>query len=125
MNRLCRRHWQLVLLILCVNARIAGAAEIEYVRSEAHIAARDGVKLYTVVFRPKEQKGPLPFILNRTPYGARPLEPFRTNPVLAREGYLFVFQDIRGRFDSEGEFRMMRPPRDRRDPKATDEASDT
>ena len=44
---------------------------------------------------------------------------------LIREGYIFVFQDIRGRYKSEGKFVMMRPPRDQSDPKAIDEGTDT
>ena len=49
----------------------------------------------------------------------------RHTPRLAEEGFIFVFQDIRGRFDSEGQFVMLRPPRDKKDAKAIDESTDT
>jgi putative CocE/NonD family hydrolase len=85
------------------------------------------VKLHTVIFIPKDAAGPLPFLLMRTPYGApeSPL-PLKAAPYheLVAEGYIFVFQDIRGRYKSEGAFVMQRPPRDRRDPRAIDESTD-
>jgi uncharacterized protein len=88
---------------------------------------RDGIKLNTVIFAPKTNGSPLPFFFVRTPYGvpgsARILaaDAYRE---LAAEGYIFVFQDIRGRYRSEGRFVMMRPPRDRRDRQAVDESTD-
>ena len=96
-------------------------------RSEAMIPARDGVRLNTSIFAPKNA-GQLPFLLLRTPYG---IEDWPNSAFtgylkdLAEEGYIFVFQDIRGRFKSEGQFVMSRPPRDSRDPKAIDESTDT
>ncbi|MDB5306594.1 MAG: X-Pro dipeptidyl-peptidase [Gemmataceae bacterium] len=97
-------------------------------RTEALVSMRDGVKLYTTVYAPKETKGPLPVILLRTPYGidGRPERLFRNYlKDLAHDGYVFAFQDVRGRFKSEGTFVMTRPARDPADPKAVDEASDT
>jgi putative CocE/NonD family hydrolase len=90
------------------------------------VAMRDGVKLYTAVWAPKDAKGPLPFILLRTPYSADGNAFTLTNYLkeLAEEGYIFVFQDIRGRYKSEGQFVMMRPPRDPADAKAIDEGTD-
>ena len=76
---------------------------------------RDGVRLHTAVYTPKDVKGPLPFVFLRTPYGIAdfPTRAFRNYlKELAEEGYLFVFQDIRGRHKSEGKFAMSRPPRD-------------
>jgi putative CocE/NonD family hydrolase len=99
-----------------------------FTRTEAKIAMRDGVQLHTTIHVPKEVKGPLPFILLRTPYGidGRPERFFRSYLAdLVREGYIFVFQDIRGRHKSEGQFVMVRPPRDKADPKAIDESTDT
>jgi putative CocE/NonD family hydrolase len=99
----------------------------EFTVTEAMVPMRDGVKLHTVVFAPKKAAGPLPFLFMRTPYGApesaRPLTAVSYRE-LVDEGYIFVFQDIRGRFKSEGTFIMQRPPRDRRDPRAVDESSD-
>ncbi|MBP1659650.1 MAG: hydrolase CocE/NonD family protein [Candidatus Aminicenantes bacterium] len=108
------------------DGQAAGPAR-EFSTTRAMIPMRDGVKLHTVIFTPKDAAGPLPFLLLRTPYGApaAPLalnaEPYRE---LVAEGYIFVYQDIRGRFKSEGAFVMQRPPRDRRDPRAIDESTD-
>jgi putative CocE/NonD family hydrolase len=103
------------------------AAPSPFTKMEAMIPMRDGVRLHTVVFEPASAAGRLPFLLLRTPYGAPssalPLasEPYQE---LVEEGYIFVFQDVRGRYRSEGDFVMLRPPRDRRDPGAIDESTD-
>ncbi len=103
------------------------AATPEFTITQAMVPMRDGAKLHTVIFAPKTASTPLPFLFMRTPYQA----PETTRPWAAEsyadlvaEGYIFVFQDIRGRFKSEGQFVMMRPPRDRRDPRAVDESTD-
>lgn len=93
----------------------------------AMVPMRDGVKLNTIVFSPNRADGPWPLLVFRTPYGAPAdssplaLERYRA---LVDSGYIFVFQDIRGRYKSEGTFVMMRPPRDKRDPRAVDESTD-
>ncbi|HUT08778.1 MAG TPA: CocE/NonD family hydrolase [Candidatus Latescibacteria bacterium] len=105
----------------------APAAGPKFTEMRAMIPMRDGVKLNTIILTPAKAVPPLPFLLMRTPYGApespRPLtfEPYKE---LVDEGYIFVFQDIRGRYKSEGTFVMQRPPRDRRDPRAIDESTD-
>src|SRR5262249_40082813 len=69
-----------------------------FTRSTASIPMRDGVTLHTIVYEPKEQKGKLPFILLRTPYGIDARGPQSLKEYLkdlADEGYIFVFQDIR------------------------------
>jgi putative CocE/NonD family hydrolase len=93
---------------------------------EAMIPMRDGVKLHTLIFSPKTIEGPLPIIMSRTPYGiagsaARLNGSYKE---LADDGYIFIFQDIRGRFGSEGTFVMQRPVRDRSDGRSIDEATD-
>jgi len=96
--------------------------------SEVMIPMRDGVKLHTTIFAPKDASGKLPFILTRTPYGiAGANRALKTSYAeLADDGYIFVFQDIRGRYTSEGQFVMLRPLRkNKNDPKAIDEATDT
>lgn len=95
--------------------------------SDVLIPMRDGVRLHTMIFTPRTQREDLPIILTRTPYGiAGAAGNFATSYAeLADEGYAFVFQDIRGRFKSEGQFVMLRPPRDHKDAKAIDESSDT
>ncbi len=104
----------LVVFAPAVAAQIAApAAAPEYTYSQAMIPSRDGVKLNTVIFAPKNQAGPLPFMFIRTPYGVpgAGFSPNRGYPELAAEQYIFVLQDIRGRYKSEGEFVMLRPPR--------------
>jgi uncharacterized protein len=101
---------------------------LTYARQEVSIPMRDGIKLNTVIFAPKDSKEPLPFIFLRTPYGVSGL-PSPNNRAytsdLARDGYIFVFQDIRGRYKSEGTFVMQRPVRDKTNPAAIDESTDT
>jgi putative CocE/NonD family hydrolase len=98
-----------------------------FTRTETMIAMRDGVKLNTDIYVPKMVKGPLPFIMMRTPYGSeRSAKRFFVDYLkdLEKEGYIFVLQDIRGRYKSEGTFVMARAPRDKSDPKAVDESTD-
>ena len=84
-----------------------------YLMSEAMIEMRDGAKLYTTIFTPTGQAGPLPFVMRRSPYSADSNRSVNTingyMKDLAEDGYIFVFQDIRGRYRSDGEFDMMRP----------------
>lgn len=92
------------------------------------IPMRDGVRLNTVFFVPRNSKETLPFLFLRTPYGVSDMiSPNRNSYLedLARDGYIFVFQDIRGRYKSEGKFEMQRFMRDKKDPKAIDESTDT
>ena len=101
---------------------------VKFTRTEARIEMRDGAHLYTVILAPENQTEALPLILNRTPYGVKGWSSGRLNGArkeLVQEGFIFVFQDIRGKFDSEGEFVMVRPPRAARDAKSVDESTDT
>ena len=79
---------------------------------EAMIPMRDGVRLHTVWFVPREASGPLPILLERTPYGTpdRSAQVSRAYPELVADGYVFAFQDVRGKYASEGTFVMLRPP---------------
>src|SRR5215831_7017871 len=99
--------------------------------TNAMIPMRDGVRLNTNIFVPKNSAKPLPIILERTPYNAP--ESARgwaqgRYAALAADGYIFVFQDIRGRYKSEGQFVMQRAPvsllGEKNDPKAVDEVTD-
>jgi putative CocE/NonD family hydrolase len=104
------------------------AAPLTYTRHDEMIRMRDGVRLYTQVFTPTESAEKLPFVLNRTPYGVGNMDSARLHnslAELAEEGYIFVLQDIRGRFKSEGQFVMLRQPREPGDKKAIDESTDT
>ena len=101
---------------------------VAFKRTELMIPMRDGVKLFTVVLTPETQTTNLPIYMERTPYGVAGWSGARLNgakPELVRDGYIFVFQDIRGRSDSEGVFEMLRPLRDKRDAKSIDESTDT
>jgi uncharacterized protein len=102
--------------------------KVEYTRQEVMIPVRDGIKLHAVILRPKDYTTPLPFLMERTPYGVDGNTPESINPrqpELAASRYIFVFEDIRGRFKSEGTFVMSRPMADHRDPKLVDEGTDT
>jgi putative CocE/NonD family hydrolase len=99
----------------------------DYQRTEAMIPMRDGVKLHTVILKPADLAGPLPFLIQRTPYGVEGVNSTSfaySRPELARAGYIYVGQDIRGRYKSEGEFVMSRPLADHKDGKAVDESTD-
>ncbi|MEO8634381.1 MAG: CocE/NonD family hydrolase [Gemmatimonadales bacterium] len=91
------------------------------------IPMRDGAHLHTRVFRPKTGSEALPFVMLRTPYGiegaSRQFRVYLKD--LAADGYIFVFQDIRGRYTSEGQFVMNRPLSDLKDAKGVDETTDT
>jgi putative CocE/NonD family hydrolase len=94
--------------------------------AEEMIPMRDGVKLHTLVFTPEGLQGKLPILFLRTPYGidGRAASFRTTYKELVDDGYIFVFQDLRGKFKSEGGFVMTRPPRDPADPKSIDEGTD-
>ena len=99
----------------------------DYQRSEVMIPVRDGVKLHAVILKPSDIAAPLPFLIQRTPYGVDGTSRasfFRGRPELARAGYIYVGEDVRGRYKSEGEFVMSRPMADHHDPKAVDESTD-
>src|ERR1044071_1574063 len=96
--------------------------------TENMIRMRDGVRLYAQVYAPSQATEPLPILLLRTPYGTGPLNAARMAaalPELMADVYIIVVQDIRGRFKSEGQFVMLRQPRDPGDKKAIDESTDT
>jgi putative CocE/NonD family hydrolase len=99
-------------------------------KTEVMIAARDGVKLHTEIYAPKDAKESLPIVLERTPYGLNDDEKGFSRKLdryveMIPDDYIFVFQDIRGRYGSEGKFVMNRPVRDAKDAKAVDEGTDT
>ena len=90
------------------------------------IPMRDGVRLNTSVCEPKGTHPPVPILITRTPYGVAGDTMVRTDyRFLAADGYAFVFQDIRGRYKSEGQFYMNRPLHAASDAKGTDESTDT
>jgi uncharacterized protein len=106
-------------------------ATSEYTRSEVMMPMRDGANLHAVILRPagSENTGePLPFLMTRTPYGTDHNTSKGVNsskPELAASGYIFVFADIRGRYESEGKFVMNRAIVAHTTPKDVDETTDT
>ena len=87
---------------------------LQYTARVAEIPMRDGVTLHTEILIPSGASQPLPFLLRRTPYGVGTASPKMLTggyKELAEDGYIFVMQDIRGRFRSQGTFVMQRPLR--------------
>jgi len=117
----------LVLVGALATTYPAGVMEDPYVASDVMIPMRDGVKLHAKIFTPRAQTEALPFLLERTPYGVAESGKALDGSLkpLADEGYIFVFEDLRGKFGSEGTFVMQRPARDPSDKKALDEGTDT
>ena len=102
-----------------------------YTKYEYRIAMRDGVRLFTAVYVPKDRSHSYPFLIDRTPYSVAPygVDHYRTqlgpSPEFDKSGYIFVFQDVRGRFMSEGVFTEMRPHIDNKKSKTdVDDSSD-
>jgi putative CocE/NonD family hydrolase len=91
----------------------AGSRIGDYVGGDVMIPMRDGVRLHAEVWRPKTAMGKLPILMQRSPYGfglARVGRSFDAEyKELAKDGFIFVLEDIRGRFGSEGDFVMLRP----------------
>jgi putative CocE/NonD family hydrolase len=135
-----RRHTSLARVAAAVGfAGIAYAAagvpqmppyEEILARTEAMVPMRDGVRLYTEILTPRRTNGAVPILFERTPYGVLDDEHGIARGVrgldsLLQDGYVLVFQDIRGRYKSEGEFVMQRKPRtNRADPRVVDESTD-
>ena len=103
-----------------------------YAKFEYRIAMRDGVRLFTAVYAPNDRSRTYPILLYRTPYSSRPYGPDRyrsslgPTPEFARDGYIFVYQDVRGRYMSEGEFVQLTPHLpEKLTPQEIDESTDT
>lgn len=125
--------------MLAISILKIGSAQDEifssYKKTSAMIGMRDGVKLYTVVLSPADAKKPVPILITRTPYGASVPIPDDTVVTitpqnfnyynLAKEGYIFVFQDIRGKYKSEGTMQIHQPLIHAQQKGAVDESTDT
>ncbi len=122
---------RIAVLLLCLVARVfaqSPQSQGYFKYQKVMIPMRDGVKLETVILTPRDQQSALPIYFSRTPYGVPKEDAFAgfhpdADSVYA-DGYIRVVQNIRGRFESEGSFEMVRPPRSLRNPKATDEVTD-
>jgi putative CocE/NonD family hydrolase len=136
----CCKHLFLALLIAIFSASLAAqgkpdAPEFEvkehYTKYEYRIPMRDGVRLFTSVYAPKDSSHTYPFLINRTPYDVGPYgeDQYRKrlgpSPEFDKAGYIFVNQDVRGRWMSEGTFVEMRPHIDNKKSKQdVDDSSD-
>ncbi len=125
-NRL--RPFLYVFILIVTAAAVHGqetpASPFKF--QEVMVPVRDGVHLQTVILTPVDQKGPLPILFRRSPYGVPAAAPPRVPPPfkeLVADGYIFVFQNLRGRFKSEGVFNLSSAV-DLKDPKATNETTD-
>jgi len=103
-----------------------------YTKHEYRIPMRDGTRLFTEVYVPKDQSQRWPILLLRTPYSVRPygVDQYKPDlgpsPLLGKQGYIFAYQDVRGRWMSEGEFVNMRPHLPvKTGPAEVDESTDT
>src|SRR6185503_19170709 len=123
---------KIVVLLFILSHVFCDAQIAKYKKTTAMIPMRDGVKLFTVIYSPISSSGTYPFMIERTPYGA--LESSKDTAdfsnatgykEMAVEGYIFVFQDIRGKYKSEGQMEMNKPVYHTADPKAIDESTDT
>lgn len=128
----------LFIAIACATAMAQNADSLYgvqyYDKSEVQITMRDGVKLFTAIYSPKDKSKTYPILMQRTCYSVAPYGPGQYKRLLGpskyalRDGYIFVYQDVRGRWMSEGEFDNMRPNipgNDRKNKTAVDESSDT
>ena len=103
-----------------------------YTKHEYYIPMRDGIRLFTAVYIPKDRSVSYPILLNRTPYSVSPYgtDRYRDNigpsPLCAKEGFIIAYQDVRGRWMSEGVFEHVRPHRPvKSNAKEIDESTDT
>ncbi len=124
----------LLLVILCKGIYAQVETISSYTKKTYMIPMRDGVKLFTVVLSPTNNTKPFPLLIQRTPYGADfPLqedstlniELFGSRESMAKEGYIFVGQDIRGKFKSEGTMQIHQPLVHSTQKGAIDESTDT
>jgi hypothetical protein len=128
-----------IVLILLAGEAMAQVPDSVLVRQrydkmEVYIPMRDGVKLFTSIYIPKDKSKTYPFLMQRTCYSVAPYGPDKFRKTLGPskyalyDGYIFVYQDVRGRWMSEGVFDNMTPNIPGNDPKnkkAVDESSDT
>ncbi|MGO8677128.1 MAG: CocE/NonD family hydrolase [Limisphaerales bacterium] len=112
------------------KATAAWLAE-HYVKFEFRIPMRDGVRLFTCAYAPKDDSQTWPILLTRTPYALKPYgadnygQPSGSFESFARDKFILVTQDVRGRYGSEGQYVHVRPFNPEKGPKEADESSDT
>ena len=137
MKRVRIRVWMAIVALavaVTATAQEQKAARPElpklFEKKEALIPMRDGVKLHTEIYTPRDAQGALPILFERTQYGVSGGPQGYSGHLFAAQdlyadGYIFVYQDIRGRYGSEGKFEMNRPLHDPKYAKGVDESTDT
>jgi predicted acyl esterase len=133
-----RKFAGLIALIVLFWAAVAQSQERadpvagNYTKTEQVISMRDGVKLFTSIYSPRDTSRKYPIMLNRTPYSVAPYgadaykESLGPSSLFQNERYIFVYQDVRGRLMSEGEYENIRPHKTKKSgPKDIDESTDT
>jgi len=130
---------RILFLLFIISTLIAKAENKDsiwvrnnYTKKEIYITMRDGVRLFTSIYIPKDTKEKHPFLFTRTPYSCRPYGEDKFSAFwnsyrmrYLKEGYIMVTQDVRGRWMSEGKFEDVRPFNPDKKGKEIDEASDT
>jgi putative CocE/NonD family hydrolase len=133
------RFFFISVLLVLATATLSSLARTDqvdvktfYTKIEQQIPMRDGVKLFTTIYAPKDQSQKYPIMLNRTPYSVSPYganaykEALGPSENFQKEKFIFVYQDVRGKFMSEGEWVEVRPYIPKKNgPKDIDESSDT
>ncbi len=120
-----------VLFMFSAQAQDTFKVADYYTKNEVYIEMRDGIKLHTTIYSPKDTSKSYPILMQRTPYSSRPYgdDKFRRsigpNAQLMKEGNIIVYQDVRGRWMSEGVYDNMRPYIPNKKGNEIDEASDT
>ena len=117
--------------IYAQSSQDTGYIRQHYTKTETYVTMRDGKRLFTSIYTPKDQSTKYPILMTRTPYNVGPYgasaykRSLGQNPFLEKEGFIFVYQDVRGRWMSEGDFVDVRPIIDNKKANQTDESSDT
>jgi putative CocE/NonD family hydrolase len=123
--------------VWCISAKAQSSADSAYTRQnytkmEKYITMRDGKRLFASIYLPKDQSKKYPIIMTRTPYNVGPYgenaykRTLGQNMLLEKEGFIFVYEDVRGRWMSEGDFIDVRPiTSDKKGSKDVDESTDT
>src|SRR5262245_36668274 len=132
------RSWGAVLITVIAALTVSTLAQTSdkvkagYSKAEHRIVMRDGVKLFTTVYMPKDTSQSYPILLTRTPYSVAPYgedayrDSLGPSAAFADEKYIFVYQDVRGRYMSEGNFQWMTPYKPKKSgPTDVDESTDT
>ena len=130
-----KKLFSIIVILYCLQATAQTNTDFvkeNFIKIDTVIKMRDGIKLYTVIYVPKDTKEKYPILMERTPYSAGPYGDtsyaarIGPNPTLMNEKYIFVYQDVRGRYMSEGVNLEVTPYKaNKKNNKDVDESSDT